>query len=143
MLIDRAKLYYPGDLNCAESILYSANEEYGLGLGHETLKLSAGFGGGMAVGSMCGALSAGVMVLGKLFVKDRAHESDRIKTLVKDFLETFRDKMGDWDCKPLKDNYYEEKEAGNRRCYKVVYAAAEALDGIVTRELKKTPGCKS
>jgi C_GCAxxG_C_C family probable redox protein len=141
MLVEKAKSYFPhgSDFNCAESMLHAANDEYELGLTHESMKLSAGFGGGMAIGNaMCGALSAGIMALGKLFVEDRAHESDRIKKLTKEFLETFKEKMGDLDCTPLKEKYYEDKEVGNRRCYKVVYAAAEVLDAIVTRELAKT-----
>ena len=69
------------DLNCAEKILYGANEAYQLGLDKEALKLSAGFGGGMAIESICGALTASVMVLGRLFVKNNAHESTRIKEL--------------------------------------------------------------
>ena len=37
------------DFNCAEKMLYGANEAYRLGLSPEALKLAAGFGGGMAI----------------------------------------------------------------------------------------------
>jgi len=35
------------DLNCAEKILYGANEIYDLGIDKNDLKMAAGFGGGM------------------------------------------------------------------------------------------------
>lgn len=57
------------NLNCAEKILYASNEAYNLGLDKKALKLSAGFGGGMAIESVCGALTGAIMVLGCLFVK--------------------------------------------------------------------------
>ena len=37
------------DLNCAEKILWGANNAYNLGLDREALKLASGFGGGMAI----------------------------------------------------------------------------------------------
>ena len=71
----------PLDLNCAEKILYAANEAYGLGLDPRALRLAAGFGGGLGCGLTCGALSGGAMALSCLFVRQRAHESGRIKAL--------------------------------------------------------------
>lgn len=57
------------DLNCAEKILWGANQAYGLGLDHEALKLASGFGGGMGIGSLCGAVASSVMTLSKLYVQ--------------------------------------------------------------------------
>lgn len=120
------------DFNCAEKILYGANEAYRLGLSNEALKMAAGFGGGMAVEDVCGALTASIMVLGRLFVKNNAHESTRIKDLTKELLESYRLKMGTIDCAPLKSKYRTE-EIG---CRDVILRAAEILDAIVERELK-------
>lgn len=101
------------DFNCAEKILYGANEVYHLGLSKDALRLSAGFGGGMAIEDICGALTAAIMVLGTLFVKNNAHESTRIKDLTRELLDSYRNAMGDIDCAPLKKNYRtEEKNAG-------------------------------
>src|SRR5665647_1462580 len=72
------------DLNCAEKILYGANQVYHLGLDQQALKMVAGFGGGMAIESVCGALTASIMVLGYLFIKKNAHESSRIKDLTQE-----------------------------------------------------------
>jgi C_GCAxxG_C_C family probable redox protein len=70
------------DLNCAETILHAANEVYGWNLSHDALLLAAGFGGGVGGQEfLCGALLGGVMALSKLFVRDRGHESDLMKTI--------------------------------------------------------------
>ena len=121
------------DFNCAEKILYGANEVYRLGLDKKSLKMAAGFGGGMAVGSVCGALTGSIMVLGNLFVRDRAHESTRIKDLVKEMLASYEKEMGCINCEPLKAKYRTEKE----KCNYVILKAAEALDAIVRREREK------
>ncbi len=120
----------PEDLNCAEKILYGANEVYQLGLTPEALRIASGFGGGMAIGSVCGALTAAVMVLGILFVKDRAHESDKIKILTQELFDTYREQMGDIDCNPLKNRYRRE----DIKCKYVITKAAIALDTIIKKE---------
>jgi len=120
------------DLNCAECILYSANQVYHLNLNSESLKLAAAFGGGMAIESVCGVLTASLMILGKLFVPETAHKYPEIKELSKELFDTFKKEMGDILCKPLKDNYRTEE----KKCREVILKAAEILDKIVIRELK-------
>lgn len=121
------------DFNCAEKILNGANKVYGLNLSKETLKLAAGFGGGMGIESTCGALTGSVMVLSHMFVKERGHEGPRIKELTKELFAAFEEKMGSIVCAPLKKDYRTE-ELG---CTNVIVAAAEVLDGIIARELAK------
>ncbi len=120
------------DLNCAEKILYGANKAYDLGLDSDSLRLVAGFGGGMAIESTCGALTAAVMVLSKLFVEDTAHKSNKIKVLTKELLEDYEKAMGNIDCKPLKKDHRTPASG----CDQVIIKAAEILDRIVARELK-------
>ena len=119
------------DLNCAEKILYGANKVYNLGLDKEALKLAAGFGGGMGIEEACGAITASVMMLSKLFVKDGAHESNRIKDLTSELLRAYEDKMGSIICEPLKKNHKTLFEG----CNKIIVVAAENLDNIIRREL--------
>ena len=118
------------DLNCAEKVLQGANIAYGLGLDNEALKLAAGFGGGMAIEDKCGALTASIMVLGRLVVKERAHESTRIKELTKELFEEYRKEMDSIDCAPLKEKHRTEE----LKCRNVIVKAAEVLDRIVERE---------
>lgn len=119
------------DYNCAEKILYGANQAYNLGLHQETLKVAAGFGGGMAMGSVCGTLTGAVMVLGTLFVENKAHESKRIKKLTQELLGGFRKTMGEINCNILKAQYRTKTE----KCQHVLVTTAEMLDRIVAREL--------
>jgi len=120
------------DLNCSETILYGTNQVYHLDLNSDSLKLAAAFGGGMAIESVCGVLTASLMVLGKLFVPDVAHKYPEIKELSKELFDTFEKEMDNILCKPLKDNYRTEE----KKCRDVILKGAEILDKIVIRELK-------
>ena len=141
MLLDDVKKYYDKsyDLNCAETILYAANETYGLNLDKKALKTMAAFGGGMAIEEICGALTGALAVLGILFVKDRAHESDRIKELTKDFFEKFRAELSTDNCKRLKELYRNDEE----RCSNIVFAAAKILNEIIEKQVVpiNNPNC--
>ncbi len=121
------------DLNCAETILYAANQVYHLDLNSDSLKLAAAFGGGMGIESVCGVLAGSLMVLGRLFIKETAHKHPEIKELSKELFNTFQKEMGDILCKPLKDNYRTEE----KKCREVILKGAEVLDKIITRELNK------
>lgn len=135
MVLDLIKEGYgeKEDLNCAEKLLYASNEAYNLGLDKKALKLSAGFGGGMAIESVCGALTGAIMVLSCLFVEKNAHESDKIKILTKELLSKYEQSMESIYCDLLKDKHRTEKE----KCRDIIVKAAEVLDEIVQRELRK------
>lgn len=118
------------DLNCAETVLHAANEAHGWNLPHDALLLSAGFGGGVGGQELlCGALAGGAMVLGKRFVRERAHESDLIKTIVQAYFSLFKNEMGHIACIPLKQAHRTES-AG---CRKVILASARALDQVIEK----------
>jgi len=90
-------------LNCAQSILMSFAQD--LNLDEMTaLKISAGFGGGMAMAETCGAVTGAYMVLG-LKVQSEGKTVQEIKaeakTSVKRFNEIFRAKHGSLKCKKL------------------------------------------
>lgn len=96
MLKNIAEKYYSPeyDLNCAETLLYAANEAYNLNLPKDALKTMAGFGGGMVIEDVCGALTGAIAALGVLYVEDKAHESEILKTLVPDLIQKFEEKLG-------------------------------------------------
>lgn len=116
--------------NCAEKILYGSNEVYNLGLDRESLKMATGFGGGMGIESVCGALTAAVMVLGKLYGRDYPEEGVSTRELSKEFLTLYEREMGNINCGPLKESYRTEEY----KCRAVVLKAAEILDILVKRE---------
>ena len=118
-------------LNCAQTVLFGANEVYRLGLEPDALKLAAGFGGGMGIEATCGALTGAVMVLGRIFAKEKGHDTPRLKELAAEFLEEYRSQMGDIDCTPLKERYRSEE----LKCRRVVLKSAEILEGLIEKEL--------
>lgn len=135
MLLEKVKKYYDKayDLNCAEAVIYAANEEYGMNLSKETFKTMAAFGGGMAIESICGAITGSLAVLSILFTKDRGHESDRVKNLTKEFFQKYNMALGTYNCYELKAKYKND----DIRCYIMLEEAAKILDEIVKREIGK------
>ncbi|MDC7241535.1 MAG: C-GCAxxG-C-C family (seleno)protein [Spirochaetales bacterium] len=118
------------DLSCSETILYGANKVWNLGLDKKALKMAAGLSGGLYTGNICGALSASAMVLSRLYIRDRAHESSYNADLVLELIESYKTLMGSELCGPLKENYRTEEE----KCRPVIIAAAGVLDSIIERE---------
>ncbi len=121
------------DYSCSEKILYGANTEYNLGLDKESLKMAAGLSGGVYTENLCGAVSASALVLAKLFVKERAHEDSYCGDLINELVSRYEKEMKSSNCRVLKDNFRTEENG----CKAVILKAAEFLDEIVNRELKK------
>ena len=118
------------DFNCAEKIVYGANHAYNLGLDKNALKLSAGFGGGMGIESICGALTGCIIILSSLYVKDIAHESTKIKELTQKLFYHYQKEMGSINCDNLKDKY----RTPELKCQPVILVAARILDKIILEE---------
>lgn len=135
MLLESVKKYYDKslNLNCAETMLYAANEEYKLNLSRDSLKMMASFGGGMGIESICGAITGSLSVLGIMFVREKGHESDFIKSLSKDFFQRFEKKFGTAACNELKSKYRND----DIRCSRMIYKAAEILEEIINENREK------
>ena len=116
-----------GGFNCAETILRVSNQTLNLGLDQNALLLAAGFGGGMGVGNVCGALTGAIMVLGRLYVKKYAHESTRIKDLEQKLIADFENEFKTLLCTPIKDKYLDPEY----KCKSVVIKAAEMLENLI------------
>lgn len=129
MFSDCVKKYYNKEynLNCAETIIYAANENYDLNLDKDALKSMAAFGGGMGIGNVCGAITGALAVLGIIFVKDRAHESGKIKEISKEFFHRFEFVFKEKNCVELKEKFANDEE----RCSKMVYTAGEILEQLI------------
>ena len=121
--------YTDMDLNCSETILAVANDAFGLALGHDIIRLSSAFGGGMCIEEKCGAVTGALMVIGYLFVEECAHKSDIMKPVVHSFLTEFEIDMKAGDCKPLKEMYRTE-ESG---CKRVIESSLEILEKTIER----------
>lgn len=135
MLVDLINKYWDKkyDLNCAECMLYAANEEYDLNLSKREFKMIAGFGGGMAIEEICGAASGAVATIGVMFTKDRGHESVIVKALTREFMEKFYETLKTHKCHELKEKY---KKDDDRRCIYILEEAGKILEDIIERERK-------
>ena len=130
MLLETTMKYYDkkNDLNCAECILVAANEEYDLNISKQTLMTMASFGGGMAIGSTCGAATGAIATLGVMFTDDRGHNSPHVREMTGKFLNEFNRRMETLDCIHLKEKYYDSE----RRCEKIMRVSAEVLEEIIS-----------
>jgi len=116
------------NLNCAERILYGANQVYNLGLTDEQLKVAGPFGGGMGIGSVCGTITGGLMVLSLLYKKRTEKQSPLKEDITTPFIKRVKAKMGGISCKYCKERYA-IKEPFN--CDAVIFAVAEVLDDTI------------
>lgn len=118
------------DYNCAEKIIYGANIAYDLGLSKDSCRMMSGFGGGMGIEHLCGAIASGIAVLSILFVEDKGHATPRIKELTDEFINRYQGEMGSIICADLKRDYRTEE----LKCQLVISKAAEILDDIIEKE---------
>ena len=87
----------------------------------------ASFGGGMAIGSTCGAATGAIATLGIMFTDDRGHNSPHVREMTGKFLSEFNSRMETLDCIPLKEKYYDPE----KRCLKMMKVSAEVLEEII------------
>lgn len=132
MLIDSAIKFWDKkyDLNCAECILYAANDEYDLNLSKDALKIMASFGGGMSIEGICGAATGSLAVIGVMFTNERGHESPIVRALSSEFLRRFDEELETLNCSELKGKFNDT----DRRCTTMIKTAASVLGEIIDRE---------
>ena len=117
------------DFNCAESVLYTANQIYKMNLTKESIRLSSPFGGGMFIEEKCGAITGALMVLGYIFVIDNAHSTEYLKEIIHSYFDAFNNKMGSCECAPLKIMHRSESIG----CFNVITAALDTLEQTVIK----------
>lgn len=127
------------NLNCAQSVLLTFAED--LKLDETTaLRIALGFGGGMAMGETCGAVTGAYMVLGmkaQLTQKSLQEIKAETKAAVRKFNELFIAQNGSLVCKKLLGvdlstpegaALASEKNLFDTVCTKLVASAAEILE---------------
>lgn len=130
MLKDKIRDYYSKRyLNCAESMLYGANDYYELNLDKKAFKLMSPFGGGMQIQSVCGAVTGALSVIGVIFTEKHQHEGELIKTITTDFMSKINETFGSYDCDDIKDEWRDEEKG----CINVVVKVGEILEEIINK----------
>jgi C_GCAxxG_C_C family probable redox protein len=98
------QLFISSGFNCAQAVLSSHCEEFGLDR-ELAFKLACGFGGGMGhTGEICGAVTGAVILLGLKYGMNRPGDSEskqRTYDLVKQYTDLFKQKYGSIHCTDL------------------------------------------
>lgn len=111
--------------NCAQAVIAPFGPEIGL-TEEQAFQLGANFGGGMKIGSTCGAITGGLMVLGMLNAGDAARAA---------FVQHFRQAHGALNCPDL---LRIDREKGNTdkkaHCDGLVYEAIALVEELTTAQ---------
>lgn len=105
---------------CSEAIIKAYNEEHNTNI---PISLGSGFGAGVAVGSLCGAVGAAVVVIGSLKGRESSDEANEAKKYAKELMISIKEKYGTEICKELKQN--------NVSCAEIIDYTYETLNKIL------------
>ena len=110
--------------NCCQAVFMSFSSE--LGLDEETArKIGAHFGGGMRVGSVCGALTGALMVLGMYGYGEAEARA---------FMEAFRLRAGFLNCADLLEASKTRGEETKPHCDKLITDTVKAIEELVGKK---------
>jgi C_GCAxxG_C_C family probable redox protein len=129
--------------NCAQAVLSAYSEK--LNIENDlALKISSGFGGGMArMQETCGAVMAGIMVIGlsvSNLKEDIATNKERVYYMINLFIKKFKDKHGTIKCRELLNcnlntdegqSFYDTNELHDKICKNCVKDSVDILDELL------------
>ncbi|TET59723.1 MAG: C_GCAxxG_C_C family protein [Promethearchaeota archaeon] len=138
--IEEAVSYFKGNCNCAQSVLSSYSTQYGLDR-DKALKISTGFGGGMArFGRTCGAVTGAYIVIGLKYgmgINNNVEAKEKTYQVIREFSERFQKSYGSVLCKellgcdintPEGKVYFDQNELFEKKCLQYVKNSAEILE---------------
>lgn len=127
-----------GRYNCSQAVFSTFADELGI---DQTiaLKLASGFGGGMACGETCGAVTASYLVIGLRHghTTGDADAKNKTKRLVRQFNAAFEKEHGSLICKKLLNydlSIHEEQEQARKNqvfdhvCPRLIQTACTILE---------------
>ena len=131
---EKAAQYHAQGFNCAQSVLAACGEYTGLDE-KSALAIAGGLGGGVRCGSICGAVSTPVMLLGPAC----PDPTDRpaVTAVVKEYQRRFLEHFHRMDCRELlRAQDLEPSElalelAGGDHCGRLIVTAAELLTDML------------
>jgi len=120
------------DYSCSEATLRAANENFDLGLNEDSLRLMAGFSGGMYIGGLCGINSASVAVLSHLLTEGVAHQSPKLKPAIQEYYERYNEVYSSNQCSVLKEKFATEEDG----CNDLIVESSKILEEIILKYKK-------
>lgn len=131
-IVDCLEHYFAGlGYNCAETTLRAANEAWEMGMDENAFRLMGGFGGGMGIRNVCGAVSGGVAALSYYYVRGTGHQSPLLMAKVRRFQELTAARLGAIDCAFLMPKYQTARES----CLPTIRLVAAILDEVREMEM--------
>ena len=121
---EKALDYHKKGYNCAQAVIAACSELTGLDE-KTALAISAGFGGGLRSGEVCGAISGAVMALSMAYPfvdGSDAEAKQKIAELAKQCVAAAAEKYGKVRCSELK---------GNIDCNEIICFMAETAEKMV------------
>ncbi|MBN1038676.1 C-GCAxxG-C-C family (seleno)protein [Clostridium sp. ZS2] len=96
-----ASKYLNEGYNCAESLIKFYNDEYNENI---PLGLGSGMGAGAGIGSLCGAINAGIVIIGFLKGRHNNNEINMARDYSREFVTKIKEKYSTEMCRELKAN---------------------------------------
>lgn len=121
------KYYKEQNYNCAETILRAGNDYYGLNLHEQDMVMVGAFGGGIQIGSTCGAVLSAVAVLSMKYIESKAHDSSEIQPVVKKLMHKFNERYGSTYCKEIKAQSFDPE----LKCQRTIETACDILEETI------------
>lgn len=101
---EKAAACFNRQYSCSQSVCSAFAEDFGIDC-DTALRLSGGFGGGMAhTGNTCGAVTGAIMVIGMKYGRTRADDpaaKERTYAKVAEFLDEFKKRHASINCTEL------------------------------------------
>lgn len=121
---EKALDWHKRGYNCAQAVVAACSELTGLDA-KTALAISAGFGGGLRSGEVCGAVSGAVMAVGTAYPftdSGDAEAKQKIADLAKQCVAAAAEKYGNVRCSELK---------GNIDCNDIICFMAETAEKMI------------
>ena len=143
---ERAARYFRQDYNCAQSVLLAMSEYYGIRRNKLIPRIATAFGGGIGRrGSLCGALTGGVMAIGLKHGTNKTvlKEKEKAYKIALRFYDQFAKECGSPLCreltgydltKPEERAKLRKSKVRDEKCSHFVRKAVEILIDLETRE---------
>jgi C_GCAxxG_C_C family probable redox protein len=140
---DSAVQCFTDGFNCAQAVLSSNSETYGLDK-ETAYKVSGAFGSGMGqLGETCGAVTGALMLIGLKYGKYKPSDTeakDRTYACVKQYTNMFKEQYGSIKCEDLikydlskPEQLAEARKAGvfQNICPKLIASSVEMVEKVI------------
>lgn len=119
--------------NCAQTVFLAFAEKTGV-TEQQAFAIGSCFGGGMSVGSVCGAITGALMVLGILYPAVDGETKKANRAITKEFIRRFNEQFNNINCNKLLSAgvlqgtpIATELLDGGKHCELMIYTAIELL----------------